>query len=136
MKSEREGNGNPLQYSSLENSMDKGAWWATVCGVSVLDRTEQLTLSFSHVKTIILWMQLPLSCFSRVLLFVTPWTVAHQGPVSMGFSSQENWSGLPCYPPSTLPSSNLHLLCFLHWQADSLPLHHLGNPILWICYVK
>ena len=29
-----EGNGNPLQYSGLENSMDKGAWWATVHGVS------------------------------------------------------------------------------------------------------
>ena len=29
-----EGNGNPLQYSCLENSMDKGAWWATVHGVT------------------------------------------------------------------------------------------------------
>ena len=29
-----EGNGYPLQYSSLENSMDKGAWWATVLGVA------------------------------------------------------------------------------------------------------
>ena len=29
-----EGNGNPLQYSCLENSMDRGAWWATVCGVA------------------------------------------------------------------------------------------------------
>ena len=28
------GNGNPLQYSCLENSMDRGAWWATVCGVA------------------------------------------------------------------------------------------------------
>ena len=30
----REGNGNPLQYSHLENSMDRGAWWATVHGVA------------------------------------------------------------------------------------------------------
>ena len=37
-----EGNGNPLQYSWLENSMDRGAWWATVHGVSKeLDKTEQ-----------------------------------------------------------------------------------------------
>ena len=28
------GNGNPLQYSCLENPMDQGAWWATVCGVA------------------------------------------------------------------------------------------------------
>ena len=33
-KSPGEGNGNPLQYSCLENSMDRGAWWATVCGVA------------------------------------------------------------------------------------------------------
>ena len=33
-KSPREGNGNPLQYSYLENSMDGGAWWATVHGVT------------------------------------------------------------------------------------------------------
>ena len=33
-RSPGEGNGNPLQYSCLENSMDRGAWWATVCGVT------------------------------------------------------------------------------------------------------
>ena len=33
-RSPEEGNGNPLQYSSLENSMDKGTWWATVHGVA------------------------------------------------------------------------------------------------------
>ena len=33
-KSPREGNGNPLQYSYLENSMNGGAWWATLYGVS------------------------------------------------------------------------------------------------------
>ena len=36
-----------------------------------------------------------LSLFSRVRLFVTPWTVAHQAPLSKGFSRQEYWSGLP-----------------------------------------
>ena len=41
-----EGNGNPLQYSCLENPMDGGAQWATVHGVTELDLTEQLTLSF------------------------------------------------------------------------------------------
>ena len=34
------GNGNPLQFSCLENPMDRGAWWATVLGVSESDRTE------------------------------------------------------------------------------------------------
>ena len=40
-----------------------------------------------------------LSHFSRVQLFATPWTVAHEAPLSMGFSRQEYWSGLPCPSP-------------------------------------
>ena len=41
---------------------------------------------------------------SRVLLFVTPWTVAYQAPPSMGFSRQECWSGLPFPSPGDLPN--------------------------------
>ena len=37
-------------------------------------------------------------------LFVTLWTAAHQGPLSMGFSRQEHWSGLPCPPPGDRPN--------------------------------
>ena len=44
-----------------------------------------------------------LSCFNHVQLFVTPWTVGNAAPLSMGFSRQEYWSGLPfcapCGPP-------------------------------------
>ena len=39
-RSPGEGDGNPLQYSYLENSTDRGAWWATVHGVTELDMTE------------------------------------------------------------------------------------------------
>ena len=38
-----------------------------------------------------------LSCFSHVRLFATPWTVAHQAPLSMGFSRQEYWSRVGCH---------------------------------------
>ena len=41
---------------------------------------------------------------SRVWLFATPWTVAHQAPLSMGFSRQEYWSGLPFPSPGDLPN--------------------------------
>ena len=44
-----------------------------------------------------------LSHFSRVLLFVTLWTIAHQAPLCMGFSRQEDWRGLPCPLPGDLP---------------------------------
>ena len=40
---------------------------------------------------------------SHVWLFATPWTVGRQAPLSMGFSRQEYWSGLPCPPPGDLP---------------------------------
>ena len=40
-----------------------------------------------------------LSCFSRARLCVTPLTAAHQAPPSLGFSSQEHWSGLPFPSP-------------------------------------
>jgi len=44
-----EGHGNPLQYSCLENSMDRGAWWATIHGVTESDMTESLTLPLSKL---------------------------------------------------------------------------------------
>ena len=37
----------------------------------------------------------------------TQWTVAHQAPLSMGFSRQEYWSGLPCPPPGDLPDPGI-----------------------------
>ena len=48
-----------------------------------------------------------LSHFSRVQLFVTLWTVAHQASLSMGFSRQEYWSGLPCPSPGDLPDTGI-----------------------------
>ena len=41
---------------------------------------------------------------SRVQLFATPWTVAHQAPLSMEFFLQEYWSGLPFPTPEDLPN--------------------------------
>ena len=57
-------------------------------------------------------MRLP-SCFSRVRLFTTPWTVACQAPLSMGVSRQEHWSGLPCPPPEDLPDPGTEPTSFM-----------------------
>ena len=46
-------------------------------------------------------------CFSHVWLFATPWMVAHDSPLSMGFFRQEYWSGLPCPPPEDLPNPGI-----------------------------
>ena len=48
-----------------------------------------------------------LSHFNCVRLFVTPWTVARQSPVSVGFSRQEYWRGLLCLPPRDLPNPGI-----------------------------
>ena len=47
------------------------------------------------------------SRFSRVRLFATLWTVAHQAPMSMEFSRQEYWSGWPCPPPGDFPDPGI-----------------------------
>ena len=51
-------------------------------------------------------------------LLVTAHTLAHQGPLSMGFSRQEYWSGLPFSPPGDFPNPEIefapHFLCLLH----------------------
>ena len=67
---------------------------------------------------------------SRVWLLVTPWTVAHQALLSMEFSRQEYWNRLPFPAPGDFLTQGLNpcLLHLLHWQANSLPLCHLGSP--------
>ena len=66
---------------------------------------------------------------SRVRLFVTPWTVAHQALLSMEFSRQEYWSGLPFPSPGFLPNSGIEPGS-PELQADALPSDPPGNPNL------
>ena len=53
-----------------------------------------------------------LSCFSHAQLFVTLWTIACQAPLSMGFSKQEYWSGLPGPAPGDLPNPGIESTSF------------------------
>ena len=48
-----------------------------------------------------------LSRLSQVQLFATLWTIAHQAPLSMGFSRKEYWNKLPCPPPGDLPDPGI-----------------------------
>ena len=58
-----------------------------------------------------LWDKLPvLSRSSRVCLSVTPWTVAHQAPLSVGCSRQEHWKGLPALLQGKATLENLEVL--------------------------
>ena len=68
----------------------------------------------------------------------TPWTIALQVPLSMGFSRQEYWSGLPSPPPGDLPNPGMEplSLSLLYWQAGSLPLAPPGKPDVWVVMSK
>ena len=64
---------------------------------------------------------------SHVQLFATPWGVAHQALLSVGFSRQEHWSGLPFPSPGDLPDPGIKLESPA-LQADSLPFELRGKP--------
>ena len=65
---------------------------------------------------------------SRVQLFSTSWTVAHQAPLSMGFSRQEYWSGLLFPSLEGLPDPGIEPVSSA-LQVDSLPLSNQGSPL-------
>ena len=67
-----------------------------------------------------------LSC-SVVSSSATPWTIAHQVPLSCGFSRREYWSGLPCPPPADLPNPGIKPRTPT-LQVDSLLSKPLGKP--------
>ena len=87
------------------------------------------TLDGVHEKTLCMH-SCTLSCFSRVQLFVTLWTLARQAPLSMGCSRQEYWSGLPCPPPMDPPDRGIETvsLMFPVLEAGSLLLAPTEKP--------
>ena len=64
---------------------------------------------------------------SHVPLFAIPWTIACQAPLSIGFSRQEYWNGLPCPPPGDFPNPGIKPRSSA-LQADYLSSEPLGKP--------
>ena len=69
-----------------------------------------------------------LSCFSRVSLFGTLWTVTHQAPLYRRFSRQEYWSGLPCPPPEDLPDPGIKPASF---TSPALAVRFFTTSATW-----
>ena len=94
--------------------------------IIILSEVSQTEKDKYHMISLIcgLWntVQVLLSRFSRVRLFVTPWTVAHQDSLSMGFSRQEYWSGLPLSTLRDLPDPGLE------------PASHLSPALAGRCF--
>ena len=74
---------------------------------------------------------------SRVRLFATPWTAAHQAPLSMGFSRQEYWSGVPLPSPIAFYSSTIWVIYahysrwFLSPESGVVGIFLLKNCVFW-----
>ena len=68
-----------------------------------------------------------LSCFSHVQVFATLWIVVHQAPLSVVFSQQEYWSGLPRPPPGDLLNPRIEPRSPT-LQSDSLPSEPQRKP--------
>ena len=83
-----------------------------------------------HTSIILLKATVYAQSLSRVQLFATPRTAARQAPLSMGFSRQEYWSGLPFPSPGHLPEAGIKHASSVSpaLQEDSLPLSHWGSP--------
>ena len=77
------------------------------------------------------WYVWLLSHFNHVPLFVTPWTVTYQAPLSMGLSWQEYWIELPCLPPRDLLNLGIELASLVApaLQVDSSLLSCLGSSL-------
>ena len=140
------GNGNPIQYSCLDNSMDRGTWWVTVHGVAK-SMTWLSTHTHTHTHTHKYhynpihnskWIQFSsVQSLSCVWLFVTPWTAARQ----VSLSITNFWSLLKLMSiDSVMPSNHLilcHPLLLLPLIFPSIkvfsnePVLHIRWPKYW-----
>ena len=95
------GNGNPLQYSCLENSMDRGAWWATIHGVAK---------SRTRLSDFCVCAEKAMAPHSSTLAWKIPWTEEPGRLLSMGsLGVGHDWV------------TSLSLLTFMHWRRKWQP---------------
>ena len=91
-----------------ENPTDRGAWWNRV--PKVAKSRMQLKQFSTHILLRVL--KIVFHVCAKSLHLVSNSLRPHQTPLSMGFSRQEYWSGLPCPPPGDLPDPGIELMSF------------------------
>ena len=122
-RANRGGAGAAVSFHTKENTLNMPQMWDQQSSTLTRDRWVGTELKLTLRATILFhWseaefpLQFLLNSYaelcvcqflSHVWLFVTPWTIARQAPLSMGFSKQEYWSGLPFPPPEELPNPGI-----------------------------
>ena len=130
-----EGNNYPLQYSCLEISMDRAAWWATVHEVLMSIGLEARLLTLKSYPDIncITWTSnfvVAVQSLSHVQLFVTPWTTAYQA--SLSFSISLSLLKLTSFE-LVMPSNHLALCCSLLFLPSIFPSVRVFSNELALC---
>ena len=128
------GHGNPLQHSCLENSIGRGAWQATVCGVTESDMTERVTHTHTDVLLVNVYVLVAQSC---------PTLCNPMDCSPSAFSVYRIFPGrnteVGCHfllqGIFLTQGSNSHLFHLLHWQVDSLPVGSPGKSLLTPSYL-
>ena len=117
------------QLSSASSQPGLGLRTVKLClgTVSFLLRTENNICLVEVYRSIVTWPWKWVLVAQWCRLFVTPWTVACQAPLSMEFSRQEYWSGVPFPSPGDLPDPGIEPWCPA-LQADSLSSEPPGKP--------
>ena len=122
---------------TLSNPMDCTPPGSSVHGIFQARVLEWGAIAFStlhslQVSIISSMRACLLSCFNHVWPFSTPWTVAHPAPLSMGFSRQECWSGLPC----PLPGDQTCVSCGSCIAGEFFTTEPWGRPLSAIINCK
>ena len=115
--------------------------WIAACQASLIitNSRSSLRLTFICPKSDFIrtckTVKVKVKSLSRVQLFETPWTVAYQAPLSMGFSRKECWSGLPFPSPGDLPNPGIEP-GLPHCRQTLYRLSHEGSPARqWLCLI-
>ena len=136
------GHGNPLQYSCLENPLDREAWWATVHSIAKSwTWLKQWGSKHIYVYTLYLHTYYTYTCIFHgggglvaklCPTFVIPWTVARKAPLSMGFSRQECWSGLSFPSPRDLPNPGIEPIFHRTQFRSTMPNESINWWDIWM----
>ena len=125
-----------------ETSENRWAAWSRLRGVLEWVGLKVLVLLYMY-RTFFHVCACVLSCFSCVRLFATPWTVARQAPLPIGFSRQEYRSGLPCPSSrwSSRPRDRMWVSCLsrwilYHWASLGSLLSHILSTLKSIWYLS
>ena len=105
---------------------------------SILRNTTRGYSSIPSTTTTRVYVCMRAQLLSRIWLFETPWTVAHQASLSMGFSRQAYWNGLPFPPPGDLPDPGMnpcHSLAATREPTQITLRRRTTNEGLWLTFI-